>query len=232
MRRAVPVPRRFVTLRLWHPDCWMLELSERHRGVTVECHAVHAHAGRVESDAVVRADGREALAAALDDVAPDGVAREVLEVGACHAEVYSSYPATRSMYGMMQDAGFLLVAPVVHRDGSELWHVLADAGQLADGVAGLRRVADVTVERVSDRKPRRAEPDGLAERVAATLTPRQREALERAVRDGYYDWPRRKDLRTLAAEARVSGPTFLEHLRRGEGRLVAGVLDAMRRSGR
>lgn len=62
---------------------------------------------------------------------------------------------------------------------------------------------------------------------AETLTGRQLEVLMQASARGYYDVPRQISLRDLADELEASPAALSELLRRTEGRLVEGFLDAI-----
>jgi hypothetical protein len=58
----------------------------------------------------------------------------------------------------------------------------------------------------------------------AELTPRQRETLITAYREGYFDIPRKITLVDLAEELSVSDQAVSERLRRGESKLVCNYL--------
>ena len=59
--------------------------------------------------------------------------------------------------------------------------------------------------------------------VLSVLTDRQREALSVAHRSGYYDIPRRADVRALARSLKIGKSAMAEHLRSAERRLVDEV---------
>jgi DNA-binding CsgD family transcriptional regulator len=58
----------------------------------------------------------------------------------------------------------------------------------------------------------------------ALLTPRQKEVLQAALEAGYFDSPRRKNAREIAAKLGIKHPTFLEHLRKAERKLLEQIL--------
>ena len=58
------------------------------------------------------------------------------------------------------------------------------------------------------------------EAVETALTDRQREALEVAHDGGYYAWPREVTCQELAEELGVATPTYTEHLRTAEQKLI------------
>jgi PAS domain S-box-containing protein len=70
-------------------------------------------------------------------------------------------------------------------------------------------------------------PGELAERVDQHLSPRQKEALETALRLGYFDWPREHSGEEVANEMDITQPTLNKHLRVGERKVLETVLDAV-----
>lgn len=73
----------------------------------------------------------------------------------------------------------------------------------------------------------RAAPHGapLNARIDDDLTDRQREALQAAYFAGYFDWPRENPGEMVAASLDISQPTFQQHLRMGERKLLAALFD-------
>lgn len=62
------------------------------------------------------------------------------------------------------------------------------------------------------------------------LSDRQTEVVALALTEGYYEWPRTVDAKTLAAELDIAHSTFLEHLRKAEARLLRSALEGERAS--
>jgi predicted DNA binding protein len=103
-----------------------------------------------------------------------------------------------------------------------------------DKVDGSLRVFDVVVFRRDDLKAIVADLRELGSvRIGkltphttprTSLSPRQEEVLRLALRAGYFEWPRRADAETLAAELDITHTTFLEHLRKAERKLLAEAL--------
>ena len=84
---------------------------------------------------------------------------------------------------------------------------------LQDIIAGLRSLGSVRLDRL---KPFRDE--------TTPLSSRQSEAIELALEAGYFDWPRRVDVETLADQLDITHSTFLEHLRKAEKKLLLEAL--------
>lgn len=66
----------------------------------------------------------------------------------------------------------------------------------------------------------------LQARIDGDLTDRQREALQAAYFAGYFDWPRSSPGELVAETLDISQPTFQQHLRTGERKLLAALFDA------
>lgn len=60
----------------------------------------------------------------------------------------------------------------------------------------------------------------------SSLSPRQAEVIERAYEAGYFDWPRRIDAETLATQLDISHATLLEHLRKGQQKLIGEAISS------
>lgn len=57
-------------------------------------------------------------------------------------------------------------------------------------------------------------------KILPKLSDRQKEAISVAVKEGYYNFPRRKELNDLAKISKLSFSTFREHLRKAENKLL------------
>lgn len=56
--------------------------------------------------------------------------------------------------------------------------------------------------------------------ILPNLSDKQKQALELAVKEGYYDYPRKINVHELAKLMKVSYATFQEHLRKAEGKII------------
>lgn len=109
-------------------------------------------------------------------------------------------------------------------------------------VVELHADADVrtVVERVQSAYPdtefvaQRDEPDRprlsneFRALIETRLTDRQHETLETAFHSGFYEWPRENSGEDLAASLDIAQPTFLQHLRAAERKLLSAFFDERR----
>ncbi|WP_267640473.1 bacterio-opsin activator domain-containing protein [Haloarchaeobius amylolyticus] len=83
--------------------------------------------------------------------------------------------------------------------------------------------ADMRAKREHQRPERRVAE--LRSALENELTDRQREAIETALYAGYFEWPRRSDAEDIAEALGISSPTFHEHLRTAEQKLLTDLFD-------
>lgn len=220
-----------VTVDLWHPECWTLRttgetdaglLGRRtvlHDGVGIGAFEVHGES-RDAVDALVEAARDSSLTEAVTDLAsPEGPAGSTGPVTRGILVEFDPGPSIRSAF---TDRGFLHAGPTRHEGGRERRSLVArtDRPSLGRAIDEVETAYDADVEVV---RVRAAASDGTDDRPAARLSPRQREAFRLARARGYYGYPREATARELAGELDVSKTTFLEHLRKAEAKLLAGV---------
>ncbi|WP_217694379.1 helix-turn-helix domain-containing protein [Haladaptatus litoreus] len=104
-----------------------------------------------------------------------------------------------------------------------------------DKVNGSQRIFDIVVFRREDLKRIIAELSEIGSVSLGKLSPfepqsrllssRQAEVIELALVSGYYDWPRKIEAQDLASKLDIAHPTFLEHLRKAEKKLLIDALE-------
>jgi predicted DNA binding protein len=62
--------------------------------------------------------------------------------------------------------------------------------------------------------------------LTSDLTERQRSALEAAYHAGFFDWPRDVSGGEMAESLGVSSPTFHQHLRKAEQKILDALLSS------
>jgi predicted DNA binding protein len=222
--------KKQIDLDLWHPDCWMLEVSREHPGSELIV-------GDICSDgtdvfATVRVHGLDY--GTVSDIATEYAAHptvrslDLLDRTSSAVVFHTRYGVEHSLYGTVVDSSMTPIREVRIRDDRERWTLLCDADAVGRSIAAIEEVASVTVRRVGDLGPTENDPTDPIEAIDALLSPRQRNYLLAALSAGYYDWPRNTSVKALAEEAGVSNPTALEHLRKGEAAVLGRVLGELR----
>lgn len=115
------------------------------------------------------------------------------------------------------------IAETVVDDGRMEITVKQNEDSIQALVDGLDREYPTTVWAVRSAETIRSGTTGTD--LFDSLTEKQRQALELAYFNGYFERPRENDTTEVAAKLGVSRQTFTQHIRAGERKLFAGLLD-------
>lgn len=130
-------------------------------------------------------------------------------------------PVFAAIHRASTRAGVVVRTPVVYRDGEVHGRAVGDPDALQRAFDVGTEDLDVRVEEVGAVR--------LPGDPAATLSDRQREAVEAALELGYYDRPREATHEDVAAAIGCAPATASEHLQKAEATLVRSGMDALRR---
>lgn len=222
-----------LTLKVWHPDCWTLEVTDETEAGVIAHTVYNTPADTVKGHFTVYADRvdeiDEFIETARDSRLTDSVSelsprhefdKDVSNVGNTTREIMVEYDPENSMTDSLLAYGFVHDAPVRVDNGWEYWPVIDTDGrdELQERLAALEAEedADIVVTKVasvSDTKNHVAHQQDK-------LSNRQREVFELACQHNYYAWPRETTTRELAEELDISKTTLLEHLRKAEAKLL------------
>ncbi|EMA27462.1 helix-turn-helix domain-containing protein [Halobiforma nitratireducens] len=229
-----------LTLEVWHPDCWTLEVTEE-TDASLIAHTVYNETGHdvkghfTAYGETMRSVERLVAATRASDLTVSvsemerrhGVKRHGAVRGKPATELFVTYDSRNTISDAFLAGEFYQEAPVRIQNGTEYWPLFFEGGDraaLSDRLEAVRSEysADVTVQRLRTND---AATNDRSQRTDS-LSHRQREMFELACEHGYYSWPREVTTRELADEADVSKTTLLEHLRKAEAKLLDPSDDA------
>ncbi len=130
-------------------------------------------------------------------------------------------PLQKQYYSPVFDPKLIQLKPVIQRsDGFEDWELGCWEKET------LMKIMDVPVfeTKLISIKNTFIE-DIFVPRLFPKISPKQKEALEIAIKNGFYYYPRKKDLDDLSKIAKVKRQTFNEHLRRAENKLIPFITE-------
>ncbi|WP_049980096.1 helix-turn-helix domain-containing protein [Halolamina rubra] len=217
-----------VKMSLWHSGCWTLQTTDAHPKTHIIEKSLYPANDIIKGDFILITKGDTSMdefIAAIDESAVvNNVA--VLKQSDERARVVVNYASESSIVPEIVRSEFMPIAPVHITEGKEHWRVMVQVDALSDVLESLRSEYDVEVDAIEQVDP----TEGLmfadvVNSISENLSPRQREVLFNARDEGYYNWPRDVSANDIAENAGVSGPTFLEHLRQGEQKIIHRVLD-------
>lgn len=114
------------------------------------------------------------------------------------------------------DTSLFFTSPVITRDGYEFWELGSwEKKLLMQFYEQVKRIAPTKI-----LKLKRETPQMFLQYHIPSLTEKQRQAFMLASSMGYYHYPRKISVKDLAKRTKVPRSTFLEHLRKAEGKLL------------
>lgn len=191
---------------------------------------------QLETRMVVEGDDRGALSDGLSTLRDHGNMHEfdLLTRRDNVARIRTVIAETEAMETIRDNDGYV-TGPFYIEGGSEVWHVGFDDREDADTtLSELDRNNEYDVlERTNTELP---EMQGFVQNAGAAMTliegcrdlsDVERETLETAVSDGYFESPRDATLGHLADEFDVSKPAVSKNLRRGQQKMIERVVEAL-----
>ncbi len=141
---------------------------------------------------------------------------EKIEVKGDHILTLNIIKNAKHKYSAAFDPQLIYVKPwSVQPDGHEYWEVACwDKQPLME----ITKIKDFVVEIKSIKQTKMV--DFFIPQLHPKLPPKQKEAIELAVKEGYYNFPKKVDLEQLAKISKVKRQTYQENLRRAEKKLV------------
>ena len=138
------------------------------------------------------------------------------EIEGNHIMTINEEPSEKEFYSPVFDRKMIYVKPVLQRsDGYEDWEV---ASWNRETLMNLMNVPTFNMKLISIQN---VKIDNLfVPQIYPKLSPKQKNSIELAVKEGYYTFPRKIHLEQLAKISKVSRPTYEENLRKAEQKLV------------
>ncbi|MBL7147345.1 MAG: helix-turn-helix domain-containing protein [Nanoarchaeota archaeon] len=120
----------------------------------------------------------------------------------------------------------IFVKPVfVDKEGHETWEIASwNKSNLTDFINHLKKdIKNVEVLKIGQTKL----TDVYYPHLMPKLTPNQKRAIELAFEKGYYDFPKNIGMKELSKIMKISTPTFCEHLKKAEKKLMPDIIKAI-----
>lgn len=219
-------------LRVWHPDCWTLQATERADAGLV-AHGVYQTDETTSARCTAYADSRDDIGELVEAIEGSPLTDSVERVheyfnptlrgnstaGNTTEELLVKYQSCNSIYDAFVRRGFVPEEEIRIHGGEEYWTVLItqDRTEIRRRLDSIREEmgAEIAVEGMKS-------PDTQTSYHTSgdRLSERQREVFKLAQREGYYAWPREVSAIELADELGLAKTTLLEHLRKAEAKLL------------
>jgi predicted DNA binding protein len=136
---------------------------------------------------------------------------EILESGYAKIVINSSeFPLAR----LIHEAGAFYVYPIKFCEGREVCTIVFENKEKLQAV--LKNLDDWRIVRIGNVNIQFDLED---------LTPQQLRAVNLAIEKGYFEIPKKVNLKELSTQMKISRTTFLEHLRKAEKKILSKYFD-------
>ena len=158
----------------------------------------------------------------LQDILEQSSDRDKLQyiVKKCHCKQQPGATEYMDAYDLLQ------IPPIVYSEGWEYYRVIAFRHDHIDALLHDFDTHHFQYEIVRKQPFRGFVSSSMtltADALFADLTKKQIGAVLTAYANGYYQFPRKANVKLIAAKGRVPRTTFQEHLHKAEGKLVASL---------
>lgn len=209
-------------LKLWHKESAILEHS---RGLNARVTAYYLN--------TFQENGETYSARAAAFYGPDSKKLQEAFENDSRAHVLSkegnqmfyAVKQTNSFHSTMMNKTVFLIKPVSVKDGFEYLTVASwDKEYIKRFYDSIKALGsqNAKVEMLSMKE---SDLNLFLPTALLTLTDLQRKALESAVENGFYDFPRKNDLEQIAKINKTPRTTFQNHLRKAEEKIMPAVID-------
>ena len=226
-----------ITMDMEQYDCPFIDTTDDHAvGFSAIQWDFDRVADQLETRMVVEGEDRASLDAGLAALRDHDNMRDyaLLTRRDNVAHIRTVIGETEAMAAIRDNGGYI-TGPFYIEAGSEVWHVGFDTVEGEDTtLAELERDNEFDVlDRKNTELP---EMQGFVQNAGAAMTliegcrdlsDVERQTLETAVSDGYFENPRGATLGHLADEFDVSKPAVSKNLRRGQQKMIQRVVDAL-----
>lgn len=219
-----------VRLSLWHPGCWTLGVTDEHDGIHIIEKSLYTADDVIKGDFVLVARGPAAVEDVVETIDGYGGVNDVaiLKQSEGRARIVVNYARESSIVPEIVNSDFMPIEPVHITGGEEYWTVLVRASVLPDVIEQMEADYDVEMNSITKVDPKESIAfTDLVDRIHDDLSPRQRELMFEARQAGYYNWPREVSANDVAGGTDISASTFLEHIRRGEQKILQSVFEEL-----
>ncbi|EFW91351.1 bacterio-opsin activator [Haladaptatus paucihalophilus DX253] len=221
-----------VSLVVWHPDCWVIELTEELDIGLIGYGTRTRQDGRTTTLYTIYANTEAQISSGIEQIRAHPQVYVVSEVNQMHRLEATSTPGNATK-GLLIDhdgttqisdeflsRGFVHAEPVDGNNGVEYWRLLTNYN---------REEVESIIDEICESVGAEIDVLGVTEAAWGTglgglplhrLTRRQHEVFQLARQEGYYSTPRRISADGLADELDISASTLHEHLQKVEAKLL------------
>lgn len=221
-----------LTFEVWHPGCWVLEVTEQIDVGFLGYGVYTRDDGQATTHFTSYADTQATIEEALDLVRAHPAVDSVSEMsqryqqqdfsapGNAGREFVVEHDGTTQISEAFTSRGFVYAEPGDIYGESERWTVFSNDDR-STVQARLDEIRDQEEAEIAIQSVSRADRTVLGDSLPIDqLTHRQREVFQLARKRGYYQQPKKVSANDLATELDITTSTFHEHIHNAEEKLL------------
>lgn len=213
-------------LKIWHEDCLITHRANKFNVVVMSYPIGQFEKdGKAHFTAVNTIQGSEKdKDAFIDDLGKDSQVEKIERNGDLFFLLNSRDPETKHLRGYKESRVFL-VKPIVQKGDFEYWEIASwDKEGVVDFYNYSKKIRQTELLKMKEEKL----TDVYVPSIMRHLTESQKLALEAAYNSGYYEYPKKTDMRKLAKKTGISLATFQEHLKKAENKIVSAAIEKIK----
>lgn len=211
-------------------DCPHTLLTSKHKGLTIFIMNAYKTGSMQQTFSLFYSPSKDIISSSLTDLGTYPGMTDVVIMGKKNNLVSLAYSFPRtSAYKTVSSLGFR-IHPVIVKDGIEKWFFISSSDEvtnmikekLSDGKTRLISIEKLTTDEfVSEYSKFMVE--FWKTRAVNDVDPVNADILDKAVRAGYYNWPRKVSISELSKEIKLPRTTLTYKLRKAEKNLFENL---------
>lgn len=221
-----------IDIKLWHPNCWSIETTKNHPDVTLIVNKAFKIGEEIRANFRLIAESYEALKKYIEDTKKfESLAIDVLIVGRNNLEAYihGRFNATSTFYENIFDLEMMPSNIIIH-NGNEYWSILVYDSKLKETLNKLSEIGGLKYEvlGIGNVKTFEEKPADIIDEISDSLSAKQKKVLVEAYRSGYFEFPRRLNLKDLSEKLGLAKSTCLHHIRLSEQKILKRIIEEIK----
>lgn len=210
-------------------DCWVCKVSEKFPEVTIEVLSFNEHVGLGKWSCLDKADLTDAFTFARSHRYVSALEPVHLGENSLVTKAVCQCPLESRVHRLLPRFGYfyLFPKPIWFLNGMKHYRILVpEHGQFSKFMEEMgERFGDIRLTYKAPILDIEELHATLVGRILSKLSPRQREALQRAYSNQYYEYPRKNTLEKMARDMAIGKSTFQSHLRKAENKIIRSILE-------
>lgn len=211
-------------------NCWVCSVSERFPEVAIEVLSLNEQVGLGKWSCRDKADLTDAFAFARSQRYVSALERIHYGGNSLVTKAVCRCPFESRVHKLLPKFGYfyLFPKPIWFLNGMKHYRILVpEHSQFPEFIEEMgERFGDIKITYKSPILNIEECNATLAERTLSKLSPRQREALQKAYSNSYYEYPRQITLEKMARDMAIGKSTFQSHLRKAENKIIRSIVES------